>query len=173
MAHEIYHRFKNQNDRDADLTALTTRGGALAYASDNLRYDDDVIVTAVRQNPTALKFAMGEKNQLKAFLCIAGLWDEISHYNPNKTKVVLSTRFSLAETTSTTATIFALLLKKKNISTDTIFISLMGIKKLVASPILTVTQILITHVEVVLRLKYFKPVSQMKRFIGGQPFDTN
>ena len=112
MTHEIYLRFKNQNDRDADLTALTTRGGALAYASDNLRYDDDVIVTAVRQNPTALKFAMGEKNQSKAFLCIAGLWDEISHYNPNKTKVVLSTRFSLAETTSTTATIFALLLKK-------------------------------------------------------------
>ena len=94
------------------LTAVATRGSALAYTSHDLRCNDNVITAAVRQNPTALQFTKGGKNQSKAFLCAAGLLDDITLYDPTEQKVVLSTRFSLGEETSTTATIFSLLMKK-------------------------------------------------------------
>ena len=104
-----------KNNPEVVLTAVEKSGSALAYASKHLRCDDDIITAAVRQNPTALQFAKGGKNQSKTFLRAAGLFDDINHYDSTKQKVVLSTRFSLGEETSTTVTIFSLLMKKNPI----------------------------------------------------------
>mmetsp|Transcript_5227 Transcript_5227/g.8054 ORF Transcript_5227/g.8054 Transcript_5227/m.8054 type:complete len:224 (+) Transcript_5227:945-1616(+) len=101
-----------KNDFEVVLGAVAKCGNALQCASTKLRCNDEVVATAVHQMPTALQFALGGKNQSCEFLRMAGIFDNIKAYNPNKSKVVLSTRFSLGENTSTTATIFALLMKE-------------------------------------------------------------
>ena len=103
-----------KKEQDAVLTAVSKRGSALVYVSDDLRCNDKVIATAVQQNPTALQFAKGGKNQSKAFLRATGLFDDIDIYDFREGKVVLSTRFSLGEEASTTATIFSLLMKRNS-----------------------------------------------------------
>eukprot|EP00546_Thalassionema_frauenfeldii_P002341 CAMPEP_0178938464 /NCGR_PEP_ID=MMETSP0786-20121207/26345_1 /TAXON_ID=186022 /ORGANISM="Thalassionema frauenfeldii, Strain CCMP 1798" /LENGTH=231 /DNA_ID=CAMNT_0020617185 /DNA_START=135 /DNA_END=826 /DNA_ORIENTATION=- len=87
-------------------------GAALQHASTNLRCNDEIVATAVRQMPTALQFALGGRNQSKIFLKTAGIFEDINEYNADKPRIILSTRFSLGENTSTTATIFALLMKQ-------------------------------------------------------------
>ena len=101
-----------KNDPVVVIDAVTKSGAALRYASDNLRASDEIIDRAVRQEPTALQFALGGKNQSVAKLKATGVFDDIAFYDSNKPRVVLSTRFSLGENTSATATIFALLMKK-------------------------------------------------------------
>ena len=101
-----------KDDFEVVLRAVGKWGAALQYASTNLRCNDEIVATAVRQMPTALQFALGGKNQSKDFLKTAGIFDDINEYNPDKPRIILSTRFSLGENTSTTATIFALLMKQ-------------------------------------------------------------
>ena len=68
-----------------------------------------MVSVAVNNDPTALKFALGGLNQKDTFLKKVGLWDY--SYVSCMRRFVLSTRFSLDEKLSTTATIFALLMK--------------------------------------------------------------
>ena len=101
-----------KNDKPMVLRAVEKCGDALKHASDNLRANDDVIIMAVRQQPTSLQYALQGKNQSKNFLREAGLFEDITEYDADKLRLVLSTRFSLGAKTSTTATIFALSLKQ-------------------------------------------------------------
>jgi len=101
-----------KNEKSVVLIAVALYGGSLLYASDDLRMDHEVVLQAVRQDPTALKFSIGGLNQSVKLLRVSGLWDDICKPVHNRGEIVLSTRFSLAENSSTTATIFALLMKQ-------------------------------------------------------------
>ncbi len=101
-------------DKEFVLAAVQTDGWALHCASKNLRSDKEVVIVAVKQEPTALKFALGGLNQDPDCLKAAGLFDD--NYDTLKLKnaprIVLSTKFSLGETTTSYATSAALLMQK-------------------------------------------------------------
>ena len=89
---------------------------ALQHASDDLRGDKEVVLTAVKSDSESLKFALNGLNQDPECLIAAKLWDE--NYESNgqitpidATKIVLSTRFSLNARSSSTATQFTKELK--------------------------------------------------------------
>ncbi len=96
------------------LAAIQQNGDALQYASEALRSDKEVVITATKQNPTALKFALGGLNQDPDCLQAAGLFHD--NYDTlklnNAPRIVLSTKFSLGEKTTSYATKVALLMKK-------------------------------------------------------------
>ncbi len=101
-------------DKEFVISAVQKNGYALKYLSENLRSDKEVVIAAVKQQPTALKFALGGLNQDPDCLKTAGLFDD--NYDTLKRKnaprIVLSTKFSLGEKTTSYATKVALLMKK-------------------------------------------------------------
>ncbi len=101
-------------DKEIVLNAIQISGDILKYASETLRSDKEVVITAVKQNPTALKFALGGLNQDPDCLKAAGLFNE--NYDTLKLKsaprIVLSTKFSLGEKTTSYATKVALLMEE-------------------------------------------------------------
>ncbi len=96
------------------MEAVRQDGRALEYASHDLRCTKEVVLTAVRQNPTSLTYALGGLNQDRDCLAMAGLFDDKYDRlsNANATRVVMSTKFSLSGNTSDYPTKLALLLKK-------------------------------------------------------------
>ena len=114
-----------QNDYDVVMAAVTEDGTTLQYASTALRSTKSIVLVATKQRRVALKYALGGLNQDEDCLIAAGLWDEeqkrksaantsylVSSLNiVNHRKIVLSTRFSLSEESSTTATQFTLQFK--------------------------------------------------------------
>jgi len=69
-----------------------------------------VVLAAVRQNGTALKFARKPLNQYPECLRVAGLWDD--EEDTRLLMAIQSVKFSLAATTTTYSTDFALAVKK-------------------------------------------------------------
>ena len=129
-------------DRDVILATVNQDGNCLRFASSALRSDKEIVLAAVKNKPESLKFALAGLNQDRECLVAAGLWDEnyadgrssfqnISSDTLTKEgniettplsqqpaiarrKVVLSTRFSLDEDSTPTATRFTVLLKKNS-----------------------------------------------------------
>ena len=120
-----------RDDKDVALAACRNNGEAIVYASERLRSDKGVVMTAVSSDALLLKYALGGLNQDSDCLIAAGIWDEqyrqshnaISRLNlgqdvpldvnhaDKKTKIVLSTRFSLDPTSKSQATHFTTILK--------------------------------------------------------------
>ncbi len=102
------------DDKEFVLKVVQINGDLLQKASEIFRSDKEVVIAAVKQKPTALKFAMGGMNQDPDCLKAAGLFDD--NYDTLKLKnaqrIVLSTKFSLGENTSSYATLVALLMKQ-------------------------------------------------------------
>eukprot|EP00797_Seminavis_robusta_P036610 Sro93_g048650.2 (441) ;mRNA; r:96593-97915 len=112
-----------KDERGVMLAAIQQDGMVLRYASNALRQDRQCVMAAASRTPEALKYALGGLNQDQDCLIAAGLWDDQSTINKeevkthheavehNSPKIVLSTRFSLSENCTGTATNFAVLLK--------------------------------------------------------------
>jgi len=102
-------------DEDIVMTAIKNDGETLKYASDELRSKKGIVVAAMEQNPISLKYALGGLNQDNELLARCGIWDDKNTYErlsiTKATKVVMSTRFSLSESSSPYATKMALALK--------------------------------------------------------------
>ena len=109
-----------RKDKDVALVACAEFGLALQHADGQLRADKDVVIAAAKSHPDSLKYALGGLNQDPRCLVAAGVWDDHDSKidttsNSNAVaprKIVLSTRFSLAEGSQSKATQFAVLLKK-------------------------------------------------------------
>ncbi len=106
---------KLKADKEVVLAAVQQNGYVLVQdSSETLRSDKEVVVAAVKQEPTALKFALGGLNQDPGCLKAAGLFDD--NYDTlrlrNAPRIVLLTKFSLGEKTTSYATKVALLMKK-------------------------------------------------------------
>merc|ERR1712008_613628 len=83
-------------------------GYALEFAPHALRRDKEVVVAAVQQHGTALKFALDGLNQDHDCLKAAGLFDiEEAKVYERSEKATLSVKFSLAEKSTVYATKFA------------------------------------------------------------------
>ncbi len=101
-------------DKEVVLTAVQQNGDALKFASETLRSDKDIVIAAVKEKPIVLKFALGGLNQDPDCLKAAGLFDD-SYDNlklKNAPRIVLSTKFSLGEKTTSYATEVALIMKE-------------------------------------------------------------
>jgi len=105
---------KWKKDKDVVLQAVKQDGNALEFADEVFRIDRDVVLVAILKTPEALKFAEPPLNQDRQLLIKAGLWDEDHVTNHNTVLIVLSTRFSLAKTSTPIATQFAILLKRND-----------------------------------------------------------
>lgn len=109
--------------------AVRNNGWALQYASDALREDKEIVKLAVKKTPESLKYAKGGLNQDKDCLVAAGIWiDEEAHeekknLNDNAKRFVLSTKFSLAEGSTSTATLFAHLLNRHSYFKESVIYS--------------------------------------------------
>jgi len=87
------------------------QGAALEFASDKLKADEQVVVVAAKNDPSALKFAKDGLNQNESCWRAAGLREpKMEYLRPEK--AILSVKFSLAATSSNYATEFALAMKK-------------------------------------------------------------
>lgn len=110
-------------DKEVVLECVQQDGNCLRFASNELRADKECVLVAVSNRSEALKFALEGLHQDRDCLIAAGLWDEgYDAPHPLATeangtdkshtkKVVLSTKFSLHEDSTPTATQFTVLLK--------------------------------------------------------------
>ena len=102
-------------DKDVVLAAVRQNGIMLRDAPDSMKGDKDVVLAAVSNKPDVLKFALNGLNQDKDCLIAAGLWDDrydSLQRDESRPLIVMSTRFSLDETSNPTATQFTTLLKQ-------------------------------------------------------------
>ena len=102
-------------DREIMLECVQQDGNCLRFASSELRSDKELVLAAVTNKPEALKFALEGLTQDKDCLIAAGiLWDQYPAKNNTAStrKIVLSTRFSLDEDSTPTATQFTVLWKE-------------------------------------------------------------
>ena len=122
-------------EKDLAMIACQQNGRALALIDPVLRMDKEVVIAAVTSDPESLKYALDGLNQHPDCLIAAKLCDDNYHQyhrsstspdsnsrsiniiseqesNPQPIKIVLSTKFSLNETSSSVATKFTLLLKE-------------------------------------------------------------
>jgi len=112
-SHEGYAVYLTSDDfKESVIEFVRVDGNRLEEINIKWRKDKDVVLAAIVTTPEALKFAEPPLNQDKQLLIKAGLWDEDHDTNNNKVLIVLSTRFSLAKTSTPIATQFAILLKK-------------------------------------------------------------
>ena len=113
---------KSLRDNRAFLLEVCAHNGlALKFVSKRLRADKQIVMASVAQDPDMLKYALNGLCQDKDCLVAAGIWDNHHHLNtvgkylancnggsmipePEKIKIVLSTRFSLKEDSSSRAT---------------------------------------------------------------------
>ena len=106
-----------KHDKDCVLAAVKRNGNCLYYASKSRRADKDCVLAAVSSKPESLKYALGGLNQDHDCLVRAGLWDpdyRMKQFEHGMApKIVLSTKFSLGQKSSRTATQFTILLKKR------------------------------------------------------------
>lgn len=104
-----------KGDKQVVLECVQQDGNCLRFASDELRADKECVLAAVSNQPEALKFALEGLHQDRDCLIAAGLWDQGYEARASSmvgtTKVVLSTKFSLHEDSTPTATQFTVLLK--------------------------------------------------------------
>jgi len=99
------------NEKDFVLEMVRWKGQTLKYAAGFLKADREVVLTAVKQSGSALKFARKGLNQNPTCLIAAGLWAE--KYDPDTPfQAILSVKFSLSEKSNRYATDFALAMKK-------------------------------------------------------------
>jgi hypothetical protein len=99
-----------RRDKQIWMSLLAQDGNHLAEAPEEYRRDKECVMAAVSSRHESLKYALAGLNQDQDCLVAAGLWDK--DYNQDAPKIVLSTRFSLSENSSATATEFTLLLKE-------------------------------------------------------------
>ena len=102
------------NDEDVVFAAVRQDGNALQHASSSLRSDKRCVQLAVSNHPASLQYALGGLNQDRELLVVAGIWDYDYRTYDTITgipKLVLSTKYSLDETSNPTATQFTVLLK--------------------------------------------------------------
>lgn len=104
---------QQKGDKEMMLVVLKANGMCLKNASRRLRGDKDYVLAAAKMSPAALKFALDGLNQNPDCLVAAGIWDAERYDKENQRPIiVLSTRFSLDEGSSSTATDFTVLLKR-------------------------------------------------------------
>jgi len=97
-------------DKSFVIQMVQWDGKTLEHAAGFLKADRDVILAAVKQNGTALKFARPPLNQYPECLKAAGLWDDKDDVRP--LQAIQSVKFSLGAKTTTYSTDFALAVKK-------------------------------------------------------------
>jgi len=101
------------NMKDVALALVNKEGRFLSCLSINLRADKEVVLAAVTQNSTIIKFALGGLNQDIDCLKAAGLFDgEETHIYDRPEKSTLSLKFSLGEKSTPYATDFAKAMKR-------------------------------------------------------------
>ena len=109
-----YASTRLQNNKLFNLKVLGKRGNALKFVSSKWRNDKECVLAAVNNDPIALRYALGGLNQDPECLVASGLWqkghrarrltEKLLPQPSSHPRVVLSTRFSLRPTSSTTAT---------------------------------------------------------------------
>lgn len=99
-------------DPQVAIEAIKQDGECLKFLHPSMRGNKSFVIAAAKSKPESLKYGMGGLNQDRDCLIAAGLWDK--YYDDIKNgmvRIVLSTRFSLNEESSKTATQFTVCLK--------------------------------------------------------------
>lgn len=90
------------------LEAVKKNGNILEFAPHQFRADHEIVITAVKTTPSSLKFALGNLSQDEACLLAAELSVADQVGKSNLPLIVISTPYSIGETTTSYATEFAL-----------------------------------------------------------------